>query len=198
MGIDHGNLLGRTLRHVQVLAQPGFEAEANAPPLPPGWFDLPQAMWADLGVMAYLLSLTGYHRKKPMAEIMALLEPPLRLGQYRIFRTEQGHPRAFLTWAGLSPAAEYDFAIRHRALLPDEWASGPSKWLVNLAAPFGHLPEIIPLLTANPRETRVRALWHNRSGDRYRILEWSRPLGETEVRVASYGVAQFVAKLGVV
>jgi hemolysin-activating ACP:hemolysin acyltransferase len=63
--------------------------------------------------------------------------------------------------------------------------------MVTLAAPFGHVEQIVPMLTANPRETRVRTLWHNRTGERYRILEWSRPLGESVVQVRSYGVAQF-------
>ena len=121
---------------------------------------------------------------------MALLEPPLRLGQYKVFRAG-GHPRAFLTWAGLTPEAEYDFAVRHRPLLPAEWNGGTSKWMVDFAAPFGHVEQIIPMLTANPAETRVRTLWHNRAGTRWRILEWSRPPGQAHVDVRSFGPSQF-------
>ena len=196
MGHHDEKMVQRTLRHVRVMALP--EGKSTAPlAFPPDWFDLPERLWADLGAMAYLLSLTGYHRKLPYGDIMAALEPPLRLGQYRIFRSEQGYPRAFITWAGLSPAVEYDFAVRHRPLLPQEWNAGQSKWLVNFAAPFGHTEQIIPLLTRNPEETCVRAMWHNKTGEKYRILEWSRPKGETEVKVASYNPAQFAAKLGV-
>lgn len=187
----HDDMIRRTMRHVQVMAQPDPARPETAPPFPDDWFDLPQTLWADLGAMTYLLSLTGWHRRLPLADIAAMLEPPLRLGQYRIFRSAGGHPRAFLTWAGLTAEAEYDFAIRHHPLRPTDWNAGASKWMVTLAAPFGHVEQIVPMLTANPRETRVRTLWHNRTGERYRILEWSRPLGESVVQVRSYGVAQF-------
>ena len=197
MDVEHNGLLRRTLRHVQAVARPEcpVAVDAGRTSFPDDWFDLGDRLWADLGAMGYLLSLTGYHRKLPVSDIMALLEPPLRLRQYKIFRSTDGHPRAFMTWAGLTPAAEYDFAIRHKPLHPQDWNGGASKWLVNLAAPFGHLEQIIPMLTANPRETQVRTLWHNKTGARYRVLQWSRPPGQAAVQVNSFNVAQFARLL---
>ena len=119
---------------------------------------------------------------------------PLRLGQYRIFRAG-GHPRAFVTWAGLAPAAERRFALDHLPLEPQQWNGGTSKWLVDLVAPFGHLEAVLRQLARKPDEQRVRALWHNRAGTRYRILEWTRDAEGGPIRVASYGVRQFARRL---
>jgi hemolysin-activating ACP:hemolysin acyltransferase len=81
--------------------------------------------------------------------------------------------------------------VDHRPLEAVDWTSGGSVWLVDFAAPFGHLDQIVPLLTQNPDVRRVRTLWHNKSGERYRIVEWSRAVGAAKVAVKSYGVQQF-------
>lgn len=180
-----------TLRHFSTLRQAGIGPSRNKTPFPDGWFDLPQNLWADFGAMFYLTALTGFHRSRTLAKVLAMLEPPLRLGQYKMFRSVNQQPRAFITWAGLSRDAERWFAVNHMPLRPEDWNSGPSKWLINFVAPFGHIEQIVPALTANPNETCVRTLWHNRAGDRYRIVQWSRAPGETKVDVSSFGVGQF-------
>jgi hemolysin-activating ACP:hemolysin acyltransferase len=191
---DSDEFFRSTLRHFATLRSAGIGESASAIPFPKDWFDLPERLWADLGAMTYLASLTAWHRPQTLAAIAALLEPPLRTGQYRVLRSG-GQPRAFLTWAGLSPAAERRFAVDHQPLAPEDWASGTSKWLVSFVAPFGHIDQIVPLLTANPNETRVRTLWHNRTGDRYRVVEWSRPRPDDPVAVRSYGQGQFARLL---
>jgi hemolysin-activating ACP:hemolysin acyltransferase len=180
----------KTLRHFAMLRDQA-PAPSGAPlAFPADWFDLPPAVLADYGAMTFLAGLSTYHRGQPLARAMHYFEPPLRLGQYKIFRSN-GYPRAFVTWAGLSAAAERSFAVDHHPLEAVDWTSGGSVWLVDFAAPFGHLDQIVPLLTQNPDVRRVRTLWHNKSGERYRIVEWSRAVGAAKVAVKSYGVQQF-------
>ena len=67
--------------------------------------------------------------------------------------------------------------------------------MVFFLAPFGHVDQIVPLLTQNPDLTRVRTMFLNKQGTRYRVVEWSRPPGQTEVQVRSYAPNQFRAMM---
>lgn len=180
----------KTMRLFAELRTQGPGPAETAARFPADWFDIPHDSLADFGAMTFLAGLTTYHRDKPLARAMHYLEPAWRLNHYKIFRTN-GYPRAFVTWAGLSPAAEARFAVDHQPLAPQDWTSGHSVWLVDFVAPFGHVEQIVPLLTQNPDLTRVRTLWHNATGERCRIVEWSRAPGETAVAVRSYGQNQF-------
>lgn len=197
MTVIEGNsarFLRQTLRHFAEMRSQRPPSSARGQDFPDDWFDLPQATLADYGAMMFLAGLTSHHRAQSLAQVMHYLEPPLRLGQYRIFRTGE-HPRAFITWAGLSPDVERSFAVEHLPLAQEQWNSGSSVWLVDFVAPFGHIDQIVPLLAANPSVTSVRTLWHNRTGERYRIVEWRRPKGTDAIMVSSYGVRQFAAML---
>ena len=180
----------KTLRHFAEMRDQGPAASEASVRFPADWFDLPHDTLADFGAMTFLASLTTYHRDKPLARALHYLEPPLRLGQYKMFRSN-GFPRAFITWAGLSPAAEMSFAVDHRPLAPEDWTSGDSVWLVDFAAPFGHFDQMLPLLVRNPDLRRVRTLWHNAAGDRSRIVQWSRATAEGAIDMRSFGVNQF-------
>lgn len=192
---QHKTLAERARRQFAALrgAAPG-PAAAGARAFPDDWFDLPAEAMADLGAMFYLASLIGHHRARPLAAAAAGFEPALRLGQYHIFRSN-GFARAFVTWAGLDAARERAFALDHRPLSPEDWNSGPSVWLVDFVAPFGHFDEIVPRLTENPTLTRLRTLWHDPSGEGYRIIEWTRPDPQAEVRQKSWTPAAFARRL---
>lgn len=191
---DSTRFFRKTLRHFAEMRNQAPAGAVQAQPFPDDWFDLSPEMLADYGAMTYLAGLTGYHRAHTLGQVSHYFEPPWRLGQYRIFRAN-GFPRAFITWAGLSPEAERAFAVEHQPIMPEQWNSGASVWLIDFVAPFGHVDEIVPLLTRNESITSVRTLWHNRTGERYRIVEWRRAPGEARVEVASYGVRQFAALL---
>ena len=180
-----------SLRHLSALGGAQYNADI---PFPEGWFDLPERQLADLGAMCFLLSMSRYHKHRPLAQIHASLDVPLRLGQYRIFRSN-GFPRAFLTWAGLDHAAEHDFAVNHQPLRREQWNSGNSHWVVDLAAPFGHLEQVMTAMSANRQTNRLRTLWHNKAGNRARVIEWRRDSGDAEISVATFGQAQFAQRL---
>lgn len=187
---DSEQFFRATMRHFAELRESGPLPSSSARPFPKDWFDLPEPFLADFGSLFYLAALTRYHRPRPLYDLFACFEPPLRLGQYKLFRSN-GHPRAAITWAGLSPQAEYRFAVDHKPLGPEDWNSGTSHWLVDFIAPFGHLDQIVPLLTQNPDVLRLRTLWHNKPGTRYRIVEWSRASADDRIDIRSYGVGQF-------
>lgn len=189
-----GDFFRATMRHFAEMRAAGPSGAESDQPFPADWFDLPPAFLADFGALFYLAGLTRYHRPRTLADLFAAFEPPLRLGQYKILRNN-GYPRAAITWAGLGPDQERRFAVDHQTLRPEDWNSGPSPWLVDFLAPFGHVDQIVPHLAGNPDITHVRTLWHNRQGSKYRIVEWSRPRGETEVRVRSWGAGQFLNHL---
>ncbi|RKT32426.1 hemolysin-activating ACP:hemolysin acyltransferase [Roseovarius halotolerans] len=187
---DSQQFVRATMRHFAELRASGPANPGHGTAFPEDWFDLPADFLSDFGSLFYLASLTRYHRPRPLQDLFACFEPPLRLGQYKLFRSG-GHPRAAITWAGLSPQAEYALAIDHRALHPEEWNSGPSLWLVDFIAPFGHIDQIVPLLTHNPEVLRIRTLWHNKPGTRYRIVECSRSAPDAPISIKSYGIGQF-------
>ncbi|MCI2394488.1 toxin-activating lysine-acyltransferase [Aliiroseovarius sediminis] len=176
-----------SLRHLAALRDPQHDGNT---PVPEGWFDFPDRQLADLGAMTFLLSLSEYHKPLPFAQVLYSLEPPLRLGQYRIFRSN-GYPRAFVTWAGLGDAEERQLAVEHKPLQPTQWNSGSSMWVVDLAAPFGHLKQVVRMLAENRKTDRVRTLWHNKAKTGVRVIEWSRPDWAGPISVKSYGRNQF-------
>lgn len=182
--------VAQSLRHLAQLRHVRVGNPDAGLPYPDGWFDLPQPVLADLGAMFFLTSLSPFHRNRPLSQVFSVLEPALRLKQYRIFRSD-GHPRAFVTWAGLNRAAEHSFAVDHQPLKPEQWNSGNSVWVVDLVSPFGHIEQVIRMLSANDRLGRLRTLWHNRAGTRARVIEWTRQAPGGDIRVTSYGRSQF-------
>lgn len=185
----------KSLRHLSELQRQIPSSGEAKRRFPDGWFDLPERQLADLGAMFFLASMSPFHRPRTMAQTIASLEPPLRLKQYHIFRSN-GYPRAFLTWAGLNPEAEKDFAVDRTHLRPDQWNSGSSKWVIDLVSPFGHIEQVIRQLQKSEKANRVRTLWHNRAGTRARVIEWERPAAGQDITVQSYGHSQFEKLLG--
>ena len=187
---EENHFFRATMRHFAHLRSSGPQAADSEQPFPADWFDLPQTTFADFGAMLYLAGLTSYHRPRRLDHLIATMEPALRLGQYKLFYSN-GFPRAAITWAGLSSDAEYRFAIENRALEPQDWNSGTSTWLVDFIAPFGHVDQIVPMLTQNPSLTRLRTLFISEDSQRRRVVEWSRPSPDATIRFAAYGLGQF-------
>lgn len=90
-----------------------------------------------MGDATFLAMRSEHHRAMRVANLRAALEPPLVLGQYRLFRFD-GVPRAMITWAWLTPAAELSY-VAGGDLGPDDWAGGRSLWLIDLIAPYPRL-----------------------------------------------------------
>ncbi|MDZ7906700.1 MAG: toxin-activating lysine-acyltransferase [Cypionkella sp.] len=192
MGVENSKdqFVRATLRHFDFHRASIADGGDNPVPFPDDWFDLPPSVLADFGAMMYLAALTRYHMRRNLQDIFLSFEPALRLGQYKLLYSN-GFPRAFITWAGLSAAAEHKFAVDHIGLCPQDWNSGHSIWLVDLIAPFGHIDQIVPLLGSNQQANRVRTLHHNADGSRFRVVEWARAAPDDPYNVRSYGQGQF-------
>lgn len=193
MGItapENEQFFRKTSRHFAEMRNPERVSARASIPFPTDWFDIPHDRFADFGAMTYLASLVPFHREKTLARAQFYFEPALRLGQYRMFRTN-GFPRAFITWAGLSPKAEMAFAVDHQPLAPEDWTSGNSVWLIDFVAPFGQFDQIIAMLTQNPEIKQLRTSWHNKTGEKFRIIQWNRIEGETAIGMRSFGQNQF-------
>ncbi|PRY80372.1 hemolysin-activating ACP:hemolysin acyltransferase [Yoonia maritima] len=187
-------MLRKSMRHLANIDQSNAQVSDPSKSLPQDWFDLSQSQLIDLGAFFFLASLTRFHRPRSLAGEFANFEPALRLNQYRIFRSN-GFPRSFMTWAGLNPPAERKFAVDQCPLAPEDWNSGTSKWVVDWVAPFGHTAQMIKVLAKNDQELCVRTLWHNRTGTRARVIEWSRVRTDAPIQVSSYGRQQFARVL---
>ena len=140
---------------------------------PKGWFDIAPEKYADFGAMLYLSALTPTHNKRTLTQAVYSFETPWRLNQYHIFR-QNGFPRGFATFAGLSTDAEQRYAIQSLPLTDKDFASGPSFWIVDLVAPFGQIRQIVDILKRDIPHKRVRTNRMDSDLSRERIVEWNR------------------------
>ncbi|WP_170350463.1 toxin-activating lysine-acyltransferase [Ruegeria atlantica] len=140
---------------------------------PKDWFDIPPEKYADFGALFYLASLTTPHRDRSLAQVLYAFETPFRLGQYHIFR-QNGFPRGFVTFAGLSPEAEHRYAIQETPLTEADFTSGSSFWIIDLVAPFGQTNQIVEMLKKSIPHPRVRTNRMDSDMSQNRIVEWTR------------------------
>jgi cytolysin-activating lysine-acyltransferase len=86
------------------------------------------------GDTAFLAFRSPRHGRMPVATLRAYLEPPLLLGQFRIFRVDDV-PRGMYTWAWMGPEAERRL-ISGAPLRPEDWHGGDRLWIVDIIAPY--------------------------------------------------------------
>lgn len=150
---------------------------------PQDWFDITPEKYADFGAMFYLASLTDTHRERSLAQVLYAFETPFRLGQYHIFR-QNGFPRGFVTFAGLSLDAEHRYAVQEQPLKDSDFTSGSSFWIVDLVAPFGQTSQIVDILKRDIPHPRVRTNRLDSDLSRGRIVEWTRDAaGEVHMKL---------------
>lgn len=86
------------------------------------------------GDLLFLAFRSDRHARMTNATLRAWLEPPVELGQFRVFRFDDV-PRGMYTWGWLSPEAERKL-IRGDVLAPEDWRSGDALWIVDMIAPY--------------------------------------------------------------
>ncbi len=162
-------------------------------PFPKDWFDLPPEKYADFGALFYLAALTRTHRSRNLGQVLHAFETPLRLGQYHIFR-QNGFPRGFVTFAGLSPEAEHRYAVQEQPLTDADFTSGTSFWIVDMVAPFGQTRQMVDILKRDIPHSRVRTNRLSSDPSTKRIVEWTRD-DQQQVHMRLYRDAEFAALL---
>lgn len=86
------------------------------------------------GDALFLAFRSTRHQQMSVATLRRYLEPPLQLGQYRIFYFD-GVPRGMYTWAWFDDEAQKKL-IRGEPLEPGDWISGDAVWIVDMIAPY--------------------------------------------------------------
>jgi cytolysin-activating lysine-acyltransferase len=86
------------------------------------------------GDTLFLAMRSPRHAHLPLSQLRGAFEPPLILGQIRVFRFDEV-PRGLFTWAWFSPDAERRY-VTGQALTPEDWRSGEHLWLIDLIAPY--------------------------------------------------------------
>ncbi|MET1411770.1 toxin-activating lysine-acyltransferase [Roseibium sp. HPY-6] len=89
-----------------------------------------------LGESLALMAQCDLYRSRSIDEFGELVLPPMRLGQFRIWR-RQGVAVALATWAYLDADTEKMVLETDTPLSPDSWASGSRPVVMDVVAPFG-------------------------------------------------------------
>lgn len=93
------------------------------------------------GDLMFLAFRSQRHSAMNVNTLRTYLEPPIELGQFRVFRFDDV-PRAMYTWARLDRQAERKL-VNGDPLGPNDWRSGNRLWIVDLIAPYKGLTHSI-------------------------------------------------------
>lgn len=95
-----------------------------------------------LGEATFLFLNSPLHLGYAVHQLPTFILTPLRLGQFRMYRSARG-PVGYVAWAWLTAAAAEDYAQQRRSLVPQDWNAGDQLWFIEFIAPFGHGPRIV-------------------------------------------------------
>lgn len=101
-----------------------------------------------MGELTYLLSHSPQHVGYTVGDMMRFFMAPIRLNQFRIYRTKD-RPIGFVAWAYLHAAISEHYATGDYELQVKDWRSGQDLWFVEFIAPFGHAKRIVEELRSN-------------------------------------------------
>lgn len=87
-----------------------------------------------MGELTYLFFRNPIFANLPLHQARRQIQPPVDLDQFVIFRDGE-RPRAAITWAFLSEAAEARF-LATKPLEPREWRSGTRMWVMDMISTF--------------------------------------------------------------
>ncbi len=90
-----------------------------------------------IGHAIWLMSRSPLHKHLMVTDIEWLLMPPILLNQFHMWN-DQGRPHGFASWAYFGEEQEERIAAKGiRRLMPTDWKTGESLWLIDFVAPFG-------------------------------------------------------------
>ena len=106
-----------------------------------------------------LMADSPYHKKFTVQDIMRTVVPPLQLGQYNLFRS-QNKPLGYVSWAWLTPTAGLGYVTRQRRLKPIDWNAGNQLWVISVIGLSINPRKIIRFLRDKFENTQEKAYWH--------------------------------------
>jgi len=86
------------------------------------------------GALAFLYMRADKYKRIAFEDMRSLIQPPIDLRFYQTLNIE-GVPRAAITWAFLSAAAEVKLT-KGEMITPADWASGTQAWIMEVIAPY--------------------------------------------------------------
>lgn len=89
------------------------------------------------GDMLFLAFRSQRHSAMTISTLNAYFQPPVELGQFRIFRFDDV-PRGMYTWAYLNRDSERKL-IEGIPLRAEDWQSGDRLWIMDIIAPYNGL-----------------------------------------------------------
>ncbi len=115
------------------------------------------------GDMMFLAFRSPRHARMPVAQLRSYLEPPLVLGQFRLFRFD-GVARGLYTWGWLGPEAERRL-VTGGQMAPEDWAGGDRLWIVDIMAPYRGLTQSMVRWIMKKGHFTDRDFFYRRVGD---------------------------------
>ena len=132
------------------------------------------------GDLTFLAMRSHHHRAMTVSILRDALEPPILLGQYKLFRFD-GVPRAALTWAWLSEEVEAKYLAGEGFRLGD-WRSGDRLWIIDMMAPYAGLTKGVVrwvMTRGNMPQTRFAYRRESEARDMARVVRIDLDLHES-------------------
>lgn len=112
------------------------------------------------GDLMFLAMRSERHRLMSLGTLQHYLDPPVLLGQYRIFRFDDV-PRGAFCWAWLDHHAERRL-VRGKPLRAEDWRSGDRLWITDLLAPYRGMSKSIAKFVMSPGNLTDKSFWFRR------------------------------------
>ncbi len=94
------------------------------------------------GILSISLN-SDSHKSYTLEQWERRVVPALMLGQFSYYLSDEGLPLAFCNWAFVSTAVRSALLTGDRDIVPSDWQSGDSPFIVELIAPFGHEQQVV-------------------------------------------------------
>lgn len=107
-----------------------------------------------LGRVVWLWLRSPLHREWPVIVLRNHVMPSLQHGSFAMMHDGR-NPLGFFSWASLSEEAERRYLKNPNSLRPEDWVSGDRVWIIDMVAPFGHLPEAFRYIVEMFRRSHV-------------------------------------------
>jgi cytolysin-activating lysine-acyltransferase len=122
------------------------------------------------GQVAWLLLQYPPHEHRFVSDFDWMVMPAVQLNQFRLWQNN-GMPIVYASWAYLNEAAEARIKQDIKKLVPTDWKSGETLWLIDLIAPFGGADEAVADLKATVLEGKTIKSLHPGTDGQVRVME---------------------------
>jgi cytolysin-activating lysine-acyltransferase len=107
-----------------------------------------------------------------ITDIDWLVTPPIMLNQFRLWQKDR-NPVGFAFWAYLGEEAEERIVTKGiRRLMPTDWKSGDTLWLIDFISPFGGQDEMLKELREQVHAGKKMKMIQAAPGGGRGVVEW--------------------------